>query len=1059
MIVEYPASAVWYIEARPWNENGMAPADPEKMGSGVVVELEQLDGESNSYAPRRIKKYILTCAHVVRRDSDDSLLREIVCFPPGKGYLRTEKDSRRSGSLSESFARLARVSSLSPCGGTLGARPESLQAASQDDWVLLEIDDEAPSIEERFQKQDSALGWAQVKMDESLKVIGYPGGAGTIAGKEAARRKDEHGKAHYWISGYPIEPAAPEDFEAKGNSPPGLIDYIGDDEVRPGMSGGGVFWNNKLVGIHRSSTDVAMRRGAIEADEIEKWLLSHKKLRPIRYAESTEVIPLPPLSITTAINGGVGGAAVSGSSRIQTLVPTVDTGLARWQKKIGHWVSVISQHPAKHRKEYLATASGGSVCAIMVSLGMLECGTFGSVAQGSSGFRSRFQRSWSDNNRHVFNEGLNARVTTRNAPEMVRHYQTVTLSGTEIPVRRRIVVEQGGTLVIEPGAHLSFDPGTGLEVHGVLKAKGGAEPGKNIVFTAAAPAEGWRGILFRGPGVKGSKLDYSEVSCGRGTPLAFNVDSFAVVAGSDGRFFSAPNPPDPKGLPAGGGLVFSEAQGVQLENCLFTRNLSQAGGAAYIHKSNELHFVSCRFEGNLAYSEYSSAQVPVSQRPIRTASPGGAVFLQDSHSINFRGCQFTGNQSLARFSCGGAIYAGFWASCSIVDCHFKNNVASNAGGAIYALSSTPRFQGTIRPMNPESGYRTTVDIAGGTFTNNRALAHLANPKSTWASHGSEIAVDLGTDVKIQESEFLNNTSEGRMVQADDNQPADEFRSPRTSLSATNLTMRSPWTSAAEIKPFGSYINQQELAIISPTVSHVVVAAAPPATISPGLAGVTDRLMMPESRIFGGKTETYSALRPSEVKIDTVVIHHVSAINWDEPGAGINEEIKAEMASQAATLHGDAKAFSPELCRAIFLGSGVSCHYMIDREGQVFRLVPESLAAWHAGVSKMPAPDDRTKVNDFSIGIELIGMHPSNYPRLADPEKGKGYTPEQYESLRSLLLNICGRHPITHVVGHDEIAGDSAISRGIQRDIPKTDPGPDFDWSRVRQSGSYHPILR
>jgi hypothetical protein len=55
--------------------------------------------------------------------------------------------------------------------------------------------------------------------------------------------------------------------------------------------------------------------------------------------------------------------------------------------------------------------------------------------------------------------------------------------------------------------------------------------------------------------------------------------------------------------------------------------------------------------------------------------------------------------------------------------------------------------------------------------------------------------------------------------------------------------------------------------------------------------------------------------------------------------------------------------------------GVGAHYLIDRSGNILRLVEEGNIAYHAGTSKMP--DGRKNVNDFSIGIELIATEDSS----------------------------------------------------------------------------------
>ena len=90
-------------------------------------------------------------------------------------------------------------------------------------------------------------------------------------------------------------------------------------------------------------------------------------------------------------------------------------------------------------------------------------------------------------------------------------------------------------------------------------------------------------------------------------------------------------------------------------------------------------------------------------------------------------------------------------------------------------------------------------------------------------------------------------------------------------------------------------------------------------------------------------------------------------------------------------------------------SGVSAHYTIDRDGTVVCHVPERLRAWHAGQSRMK--DGRQRVNDFSIGIELVNMNDG-----IDP-----FPAEQIGALQRLLKAIALRHPIRYIVTHYECA--------------------------------------
>jgi AmpD protein len=87
---------------------------------------------------------------------------------------------------------------------------------------------------------------------------------------------------------------------------------------------------------------------------------------------------------------------------------------------------------------------------------------------------------------------------------------------------------------------------------------------------------------------------------------------------------------------------------------------------------------------------------------------------------------------------------------------------------------------------------------------------------------------------------------------------------------------------------------------------------------------------------------------------------------------------------------------------------------------------------------MPPPDSRKGVNDFSIGIELIGTETS------------GFTQLQYDSLCQLCCKIESQYnKVFTYVGHEHIAGVDAVNAGL-RSVAKTDPGPLFDWNGFKE---------
>jgi AmpD protein len=107
------------------------------------------------------------------------------------------------------------------------------------------------------------------------------------------------------------------------------------------------------------------------------------------------------------------------------------------------------------------------------------------------------------------------------------------------------------------------------------------------------------------------------------------------------------------------------------------------------------------------------------------------------------------------------------------------------------------------------------------------------------------------------------------------------------------------------------------------------------------------------------------------------------------------------------------------------GLKVSSHFLVLRSGDCVQFVDCNRRAWHAGRSSWRG---RENCNDFSVGIELEGL------------EGNPFEPAQYEMLSRLVGAVTRRYPITAVVGHEHVAPGR-----------KFDPGPGFDWLRLRAS--------
>ena len=156
-------------------------------------------------------------------------------------------------------------------------------------------------------------------------------------------------------------------------------------------------------------------------------------------------------------------------------------------------------------------------------------------------------------------------------------------------------------------------------------------------------------------------------------------------------------------------------------------------------------------------------------------------------------------------------------------------------------------------------------------------------------------------------------------------------------------------------------------------------------------------------------------RPAGTAIDLLVVHGIS-LPPGEFGGGWIEDLFLNRLDPAA------HPYFAEVHRL-----KVSAHLLIRRTGETIQYVPFERRAWHAGVSQFRG---RSACNDFSVGIELEGA--DDIP----------YEPVQYARLAALARALMLAYP---GITADRIAGHSEIAPGR-----KTDPGPAFDWPRLRR---------
>ncbi len=153
-------------------------------------------------------------------------------------------------------------------------------------------------------------------------------------------------------------------------------------------------------------------------------------------------------------------------------------------------------------------------------------------------------------------------------------------------------------------------------------------------------------------------------------------------------------------------------------------------------------------------------------------------------------------------------------------------------------------------------------------------------------------------------------------------------------------------------------------------------------------------------------------RPTEGAIDLLVIHSISLPPGQFGGPGVTQLFTNRLDPAEHPYY------------AGIHGLRVSAHFFIRRDGELIQFVACGQRAWHAGVSSWRG---RERCNDFSLGVELEGSD-------ATP-----FSDAQYARLNELIESLRSAYPsLLDIAGHSDIAPGR-----------KTDPGPYFDWSRVR----------
>ena len=121
-----------------------------------------------------------------------------------------------------------------------------------------------------------------------------------------------------------------------------------------------------------------------------------------------------------------------------------------------------------------------------------------------------------------------------------------------------------------------------------------------------------------------------------------------------------------------------------------------------------------------------------------------------------------------------------------------------------------------------------------------------------------------------------------------------------------------------------------------------------------------------------------------------------------------------------------------IARLISMKHEVSCHYLIDRRGEIIQMVEDNRVAWHAGKSKWK---NVVNLNKYSIGIELVN-------------KGHQFGYENFSKIQIInLIKVCIKLKKKYKIKKINVLGHSDIAP-----LRKLDPGEKFPWQKLSKKG-------
>ena len=253
---------------------------------------------------------------------------------------------------------------------------------------------------------------------------------------------------------------------------------------------------------------------------------------------------------------------------------------------------------------------------------------------------------------------------------------------------------------------------------------------------------------------------------------------------------------------SGAAIYADKSCNVTLTNCIFTANTAtdttSGGGAALYGAPNRLTITNCKFTNNYAPSIGGAVVVvdstvtikgtTFSGNSIAADGLGGAIYIDGCPTVTIENSKFDANKAVQSDGGGGAFYAssvntltvtssnftnnvGFVAGAiaafnvsnfNVRDSAFRNNNASEEGGAIWMFNSTASMANTDFMANIVSSGRGGAIYSGGDRTLTVSNSRFTNNKVNSGNGGA--IYKSSSSLSVTDSSFTGNmASKGASV--------------------------------------------------------------------------------------------------------------------------------------------------------------------------------------------------------------------------------------------------------------------------------------------------------